>query len=54
MLYLENMGMNKRIYGVVVALFLQACSVGLDGGSIEKSFTGIQQATVMGPETVGL
>ncbi len=51
MLCLKNM--FKKQWGfVLLAVTLQACSVGLDGGSIEKSFIGIQEATVMGPETV--
>ena len=38
----------------ILALGLQACTQTIDGGSIEKTFSGIDQALVLGPNAVEL
>jgi len=45
---------GKIFLFAAIALLIQSCTSGLQGGSIEKSFSGIDAATVMGPETVDI
>jgi hypothetical protein len=44
--------MGKSIVWGFFAILIQSCTAGIDGGSIEKTFSGITAATVLGPETV--
>jgi len=46
--------MGKTLLFGAIALLIQSCTSGLQGGSIEKSFSGIDAATVTGPETVNI
>jgi hypothetical protein len=52
MLYLKMRFIAKLTVVFTTALVLQSCTQGIDGGSIEKTFVGIQRALVLGPETV--